>query len=424
MNNHDFKHILQQKASEFKLEPKANAFENILEGKKQNAKRKFVFWMVSIAVFLVFVSSLIIGYTHWETPNATTQNLELINKSNYLKKEIFGAQTKTHKNKKQSKKTTILKFENRYKTKDIKQLISKTTEKTKFLAIGKIMPIKTEANELSGLHLRNNFKINYLDSIVLGKQLLELSHNHLTDTYNKEILPNTKPTKQNKGKAEKPLFSLSVFNHYMLLNNSYNGANNSALKSNFNISYNDKARKSYSAGFMFGLNYTKLSFSTGLAINQVIFNEVLFNNQQSLGSSQNENLVNDFGMALNVIDKSLTFVEIPLLAGYTHRLKKWSYNLEAGITVQYLIQTNTYEFIKAIPKNEVINKTDPNNNRFNKTQLGLLAAANVQYLLTQNWVIFGGPITKWHLNQYYKDEFTKQPLPFYVGINSGVKIIF
>lgn len=421
MNNHDFKHILQQKASEFKLEPKANAFENILEGKKQNAKRKFVFWMVSIAVFLVFVSSLIIGYTNWETHNATTQNLELINKSNYLKKEIFGAQTKTYKNKKQSKKTTILKIENSSKTKNIKQLKSKTAKKIKPLAIGKIMPLKTEVNELSGLHLYNNFKIKCLDSIVFENQPLKVTHNHLADTNNKQTLPNTK---QNKVKAEKPLFSLSVFNHYMLLNNSYNGANNSALKSNFNISYNDEARNSYSAGFMFGLNYTKLSFSTGLAINQVIFNEVLFNNQQSLGSSQNENLVNDFGMALNVIDKSLTFIEIPLLAGYTHRLKKWSYNLEAGITFQYLVQTNTYEFIKANPKNEVINKTDPNNKRFNKAQFGLLAAANVQYHLTKNWVIFGGPITKWHLNQYYKDEFTKQPLPFYVGINSGVKIIF
>lgn len=427
MNNQDFKQILTQKASEFKLEPNAKAFENILKAKKAQNRKKRLFWVITIAAIFIATYSFILSYNNPNIMNHASSKTEVTFNTNPLKKVIPSKNTKkqipaSHQNKtieletKKRNDTTKKNEENWDKKTTYKNNATATTERNYI-----VKHLVTNISELNAFKPNKLLAMDYLNNSLLNNQLTE-PVGKLFNSTPPALQP--EPTKIDKKNYTKPRFSLSAFNYLMLINNSYNGANNKAIKSNFNISYYDKARSSFSAGLMFGVNYTKFNFSAGLAINKVIFNEVFFTNLQSIGSSQNENLINNFGMALNVIDQSLTFAEIPILAGYNYQLKKWRFNIETGLSLQYLLQTNTFVLEKAQTKTDYIEKTDPKNERFNKLQIGLIATGSVQYHLTNNLLIFGGPIVKLHVNQYYKDEFTKQAVPFYAGLNSGVKIIF
>ncbi len=222
-------------------------------------------------------------------------------------------------------------------------------------------------------------------------------------------------------------FQISLFNHYMLMNQAYNGAENDLIKNDFGINYNEMAKQSYSVGFMAGLTIKKFTFSLGVAYNKVDFDKLLFFEsplQNATAPGLKDLFLNSSGYKVNVIDQSLSFIEVPILIGYKMGSKKLTCNLEAGLTSQYLNQTNTYLLIMNNNMLETSTNDDAASNRFEKWQLGIVSSVSLQYNPTINFGIFVGPIAKMHAYQYYKKEFTERNAPVYLGVNSGIKFIF
>jgi len=67
-----------------------------------------------------------------------------------------------------------------------------------------------------------------------------------------------------------------------------------------------------------------MGLKVGFAYNNVQFDKLFIQpNSMGLGANISKGaLVNDFGYNINVIDQSLSFVEMPILLGYTIGSKK------------------------------------------------------------------------------------------------------
>jgi hypothetical protein len=144
-----------------------------------------------------------------------------------------------------------------------------------------------------------------------------------------------------------------------------------------------------------------------------------------LGANVNKgSLINDFGYNINVIDQSLSFVEMPILLAYTIGSKKINYTLETGCAFQYLTQTNSYLLISDVNGFSYNTRNDASNSRFNQFQIAGQFSFLINYNLTKHLSIYGGPLTKFHLGQYFKQEFTDRNAPIYFGLNSGINFKF
>jgi hypothetical protein len=179
-------------------------------------------------------------------------------------------------------------------------------------------------------------------------------------------------------------------------------------------------------GFLFGLTQKKMGLKVGFAYNNVQFDKLFIQpNSMGLGANISKGaLVNDFGYNINVIDQSLSFVEMPILLGYTIGSKKINYTLETGCAFQYLTQTNTYLLTSNVNGFNYNTGNDAGNSRFNQFQIAGQFSFLINYNLTKHLSIYGGPITKFHVGQYFKQEFTDRNAPIYFGLNSGINFKF
>lgn len=449
MQDDKFNNILQNRAKEFVLLPNANTFDNVLAKRKiANRKRLIVF----VAIF-AFLTSL--GLTVFLLKN---NHIESVSSNQFTKPKSKPQLTKAtiileKKIKKAHEKVVIKQNDIHFKddkiynlnTSDFKTSISKTNKSSD----SKLISVKL-SNEVSlnkNVPIFNNEKLQavknsivYFDSSLIVKQVIDTIQKTDSNLVDKVVLAkNDKDSIENDlktnnfsinkthYKTKEPLhFSLSIFNNYMLLNNAYNGANNGLINSLFGLNYNEQANQSYSSGFLFGLTLKKLSVKVGFAYNTVQFDK-LFIPPILVGLGANakkESLVNNFGYNLNVIDQSMSFAEIPVLLGYTIGTKKVNYTLETGLAFQYLTQTDTYLLTPEPSGFSYITKNDANNNRFNRFQLAAQASLLVNYNITKHISFYAGPIAKFHVGQYYKQEFTERNAPIYFGINSGINFKF
>lgn len=449
MQDDKFNNILKERANEFVLLPNANAFDAILANRKKAKRKRIVVFMVFFAFLLSFCTTIfLINNQKTIEPNNSNKLTELESKSKLSNSPIIAENIiKSSTNKitveQSNKPIKILKF---FKPNG---LDSDTEMSNGINAKHAKLNIVTSANEVNlpkNEPIFNNEKLQwtknlivYQDSSLLIKQVIDSKYadsvlfdkivlvKSMKDSVENDLKRNDVSINKTHYKTKEPIhFSLSVFNHYMLLNNAYNGADNNLINSMFGLNYNEKANQSYSLGFLFGLAHKKWSLKVGFAYNVVQFDKLFVHpNSVGLGANANkEALVNDFGYNINVIDQSLSFVETPILLGYTWGSKKINYILETGFAFQYLTQTNTYLLVSDVGGVSYNTLNDVGNNRFNYFQLAGQASLLVNYSLTKHISIYSGPVTKFHIGQYYKREFTDRNTPIYLGINSGINFKF
>ncbi|MFA9214748.1 MAG: hypothetical protein ACEQSR_13025 [Candidatus Methylacidiphilales bacterium] len=445
MQNDKFNNILKDRAKEFVLLPNANAFENMVAYRKKAKRKRIVVFMV----FLAFLMSF--GTTVFFINNKHRERIES-NKTVTLKSEpnLSNKPKIAEKIIKKSTGKIIMERSNKplniYKPNDVDSAPEMLND---IKAKQGNLNIVTSANEVnlnkneSIFHDENLQEIKklkvYQDTALLVKKVIDSNNadtnltdeeflaKAINDTLSAALIANNVASSKINYKTKEPIhLSLSVFNYYMLLNKAYNGADNNLINSIFGLDYNEQANQSYSLGFLFGLTRKKISLKVGFAYNNVQFDK-LFIPSDSMVTGANvkkESLVNDFGYNINVIDQSLSFVEMPILLGYTIGSKKVNYTFETGLAFQYLTQTNTYLLTSDVNGFSYNTRNDAGNNRFNQFQIAGQFSFLINYNLTRHISIYGGPITKFHLGQYFKQEFTDRSAPIYLGLNTGINFKF
>lgn len=448
MQDDKFNNILKDRAKEFVLLPNANAFDAILANCKKAKRKRIIVFMVFFAFLLSFCTTVFL---------INDQNVDPIESYKTSTLESKSKLSNTPRTAENIIKNSTDKITVEQSNKPIKPLkffkpngLDSDTEMSNGInAKHAKLKIVTSANEVNlpkNEPIFNNEKLQwtknlivYQDSSLLIKQVIDSKYadsvlfdkivlvKSMKDSVENDLKRNDVSINKTHYKTKELIhFSLSVFNHYMLLNNAYNGADNNLINSMFGLNYNEKANQSYSLGFLFGLARKKWSLKVGFAYNVVQFDK-LFIPSNSVGIGANvkkEILINDFGYNINVIDQSLSFVEMPFLLGYTMGSKKINYTLETGFAFQYLTQTNTYLLVSDVGGVSYNTLNDVGNNRFNHFQLAGQASLLVNYSLTKHISIYSGPVTKFHIGQYYKREFTDRNTPIYLGINSGINFKF
>jgi hypothetical protein len=449
MQDDKFNNILKDRAKEFVLLPNAKAFDAILANRKK-AKRKRFFVFASVFAFIISCGATIflINIQSAEPNNSiktfvlesekqlsnTSIIAERIIKNNTDK--IIGEQNnKANKTRKMYRPNGL----------DLEPEISNgiNTRHTKLNVVNSVNLVDLNKNEtiFDQENLQEIKKsIVYQDNSLLAKPVIDRKNvdSNLTDkvffdkainddSVSDDLKSKNLALSRNDFKTNKPInFSLSIFNHYMFLNKAYNGANNELIKGMFGLNYNEQASKVYSLGFAVGFTRKKMSLKVGFAYHNVQFDKLFIQpNSMGLGANINKgSLINDFGYNINVIDQSLSFVEMPILLGCTVGSKKINYTLEMGFTFQYLTQTNTYLLTPDGNGFSYNTSNDAGNSRFNHFQLASQASFLVNYSLAKHISIYSGPVTKFHFGQYFKQEFTNRNSPIYVGLNSGINFKF
>lgn len=447
MLDNKFNNILQSKAKEFVLLPNANTFDAILANRKK-AKRKRFLVFTSVFVFVMSCSATIfllnnqnIESNDENKTNVLENESQLSNIPNIAENIIKNSTDKitVEQSNKPNKPIKI------YKPNGLDTEISNgiNTRHTKLNVVNSVNLVDLNKNEtiFDQENLQEIKKsIVYQNNSLLAKPIIDRKNidSNLTDkvffdkaingdSVSGDLKSKNLALNRNDFKTNKPInFNLSIFNHYMFLNKAYNGANNELIKGMFGLNYNEQASKVYSLGFAVGFTRKKMSLKVGFAYHNVQFDKLFIQpNSMGLGVNVNkESLINDFGYNINVIDQSLSFVEMPILLGCTVGSKKINYTLEMGFTFQYLTQTNTYLLTSDVNGFSYNTRNDAGNSRFNHFQLASQASFLVNYNLTKHISIYSGPVTKFHFGQYFKQEFTNRNSPIYVGLNSGINFKF
>ncbi|MFZ4797910.1 MAG: hypothetical protein ACOYMA_10470 [Bacteroidia bacterium] len=452
MQNDKFNELLRKRAKEFLVTPNANAFDNILARKKQQKqKRKRIFFFSAASCFLLVSVIALANYFYTKNTtilqDITEQNISEIttkNESQNLnkndsKREVSTKITKLNKDQIQFNKR--IENKNIYKSEisteiysgkpAYKQVLKEKDELVKpILEIPKnefdlpeIKPLntkeitinQTEKIEFLATQKDSTFKLLEENKITANKQVAAI-----------DSLPKTKlDLSKNVSKKTSNLgFQLALFNNYMFLTKAYNGGNNEAIQNNFGINYNEQANRAYSLGFMTGVYRNKFTFSAGLAYNQIEFDKIYKIDPLQKSLVSKENFRNAAGYFINVIDQSLSFIEIPMSVAYKIGNKKWSVSTEIGTAIQFLTKTQTYTLQNDSLNLSPTTTNEVANNRFNKVQYLLFSSVHAQYQISKHVSFFAGPTVRVHFNQYFKNEFTNKPAAQYVGLSSGIKFIF
>lgn len=462
MNSQNFNDTLKERAAKFILTPYDNALGNVIEARRKKRQRQ-TRWLLA----LIGLSSCILITTivFFNQPDKLEISNHLINENKVREHSVnslryqaktengneslrdkmgeisngeLNSKSRISNETRQSSVNSLVEIQRQVKlAKNAKEKVKmnfNSIQKPTISIVENHNPIASNTNNDKSLAVANSSNVTNNEIEVakmksatsdtvpsINSQVAQVTSVLKNDSLTKLVGDSKRVPKTKYG------FQGSIFNHYMLLNQAYNGAENDLIKNDFGINYKEQAIQSYSVGVMAGLSINKFSFSIGLAYNQVGFDKLLFIESQLQNTTApgiKDIFLNSSGYKVNVIDQSLSFVEVPILVGYKMGSKKLTCNIEAGLTTQYLNQTNTYLLVMNNNRLETSTNDDAASNRFEKWQLGFVSSINMQYSLTKNIGIFVGPIAKVHTYQYYKKEFTERNAPLYFGVNSGIKFIF
>lgn len=462
MNSQNFNDILKKRASEFILPPYDNALSNVIEARRKKRQRK-ARWLIALIGLTSCLLLSAIVFFYQDNKSGISSQLTSENKMQKIDDISLRYQAKTE-NGNESLKDNIgvisneelnskSRISNETRQSSVKPFVKikpqvsiarndKEKEKMNLLPLQKIAnsQVENQIEITSNLNKEKSTSIdgakNDLNNEVGAVEIKSLTPDTIQPIYSRptylNLLANIDSLNNNvtaskNVKNTKYGFQISLFNHYMLLNKAYNGAENELIENDFGINYKEQAKQSYSIGILAGISMNKFSFTMGLAYNQVEFNKLLLIENPSKNVSPpgiKDIFLNASGYKVNVIDQSMSFMEMPFLIGYRIGAKKLTFNVETGLFTQYLSQTNTYLLVMNNNRLETSTNDDAASNRFERWQFGFVSSVNMQYNLTKNLSVFLGPIAKIHLYQYYKKEFTERNPPVYLGVNSGIKFIF
>jgi len=452
MQENKFSEILQNRAKEFVLNPQATAFDRILAMRKLEQRKRLALYISVLALFLgtclmafwIIQPSLNSALPSKQTSTAST----IISNKNTSEKPSKITSKKAIKIQGRSEPNVVSKEINPTKTEGKSAINSNEIPSIKKPTFGSNRNKETHsfivANIESKIEEKQNTKLPKsiaiaepkelianelidskptLDSSKIGfKQNIESSEITLTDSL--AITPEI-VSASNTEKVKEPLtFGLTVYNQYMLQTKAYNGGENQLIEEQFGIHYQEQAKSCLSLGFLFGITRQKFTLKTGLAYTQVQFDKPIV--QQTIASSplQRESFINSYGYEINVIDQSLTFLEMPILFSYKLGTKKLNLELESGLAFQYLSKTNTYIIETINNKISYTTQNDKENKRFKAFQPLVQVSAMVNYNIGRRISLFAGPTARFHMRQYYKEEFTQRNAPIYFGVYSGLVFKF
>jgi hypothetical protein len=447
MQENKFSEILQLKAKEFTLKPKASAFESILAMRKLEKRRRMAlyfsvstlllgtclmaFWIIQSPLNSALpskptstASTMVSSKNTSENPSKITSKkaikIQGRSEPNAVSKELnpTKSEDKGSINSKQIpsiKKPSFGSNRNKENPTSIAAEIESKIEEPQNTILSKTIAIAEPKEPIANQQLNSKPPI---DSSDIGfKQTIEIPTNTKADSI--PSLPEIVSASTTQKVKEPLLFNITLYNQFNLLNQAYNGGENPLIEE-LGIHYQEQAKSCNSLGILFGITRQKFTLKSGFAYTQVQFDKPIV--EQSVASSplQREAFINNYGYEINVIDQSLTYLEMPILLSYKLGSNKININLESGLAFQYLHKTNTYSIETNNNKISYTTLNDKGNKRFQAFQPLVQFSALANYNMGKGISLFAGPSARFHLRQYYKDEFTQRKAPIYFGVYSGL----
>lgn len=458
MQKDNFNDILQERAKEFTVKPLHTNFESIvIEQQKKQFKIKTRILVSLLLLLISVVITLKLQFTQTNIPQSEeliSSNQETIVPDRITPKQYNSSKTNTSNTPQPLLPTT--------ETINAKKHIN-TNNKIPF-----VIALNNKSNSYSTTFVNNKFfgekrktgnnTPRFVDTVIIDKNIHSIAETTevalikvasdtstnadnvltnkgtkdtvITNTSNATIpsdsLQNIYKTKKQKSNYS---FSIAAFNQYMLVNDAYNGANNSVIKDEYGIDFSEKAKSSMSNGLSIHINKSNFSLGVGLVYTTVQFNKIysvsdIYNNSSADSVLENA-LANKSvaGYKRNIIDQNLRYIEIPLSLSYNFGAKPFHISSQIGASLQWLLSTETYLFESNNKHIDFKTIDDATDARFQHFQITYFTSVHANYQIGK-WNFFAGPIIKLHQNQLYNDDFIKRNPPLFIGIESGLKFNF
>ncbi|MES2654778.1 MAG: hypothetical protein V4620_04265 [Bacteroidota bacterium] len=460
MQKDNFNDILQERAKEFTVKPLYTNFESIvIEQQKKQFKIKTRILVGLLLLLISVVIALKLQFTQTNIPQE--EELTSSNKETAIPNQSTTQQAHSSSTNTPSASKIIVPKSEKLNTEKI------VVSTNKPLVVNKPNPVNNKSNSTPAAmvnNIENKEKPNTSSSTPKLANTVAINNNlnPITETAaiatqepvsdTSENIINTLDKKDtvvanaNKAQATTPSdslhniyknkkqksnysFSIAAFNRYMLVNNAYNGANNSVIKDEYGIDFSEKAKSSMSTGMSFYINKNNFSLGVGLAYTTIQFNKIynasdIYNNKSADSILTNELATKSpAGYKRNIIDQNLRYIEIPVSLSYKFGNKAFHFSSQVGASFQWLLSTETYLFETNNKQIDFKTIDDAKDQRFQHFQITYFTSVHANYQISK-WSFFAGPIIKLHQNQLYNNDFIKRTPPLFIGIESGIKFNF
>lgn len=126
-------------------------------------------------------------------------------------------------------------------------------------------------------------------------------------------------------------------------------------------------------------------------------------------------------VALNANGRSrLTYVEIPLSAGYDWANKRWGFSLQGGISAGILLGAKG-QYVSLNSFNNDLFDLNSNKSTFRKTQLNLLVTPSVNYFMNENTNVFVSPLYRLNLQPVTATGAAINQKYYGMGLRVGIR---
>lgn len=227
-------------------------------------------------------------------------------------------------------------------------------------------------------------------------------------------------------------WAVNIYHNQYFINQNKNTAKASSAVWPANSTPNEQAKSAFASGI--SLEYminNRFSVSVGFNYGKVNFEHLRFTSVDTVfDTNQSSPLQPSTGSEStrvyqkNITDKQLTFVEIPVMAGFLAGTGKWKFHLQAGAAYQYLQSTSTYVFTRDSSIVETTEKNDIGSGRFNRSNIVVMTSATINYEVGRHFWIYAGPSARFNVLSHYESSYAIRPAAAHYGLQGGIKILF
>lgn len=227
-------------------------------------------------------------------------------------------------------------------------------------------------------------------------------------------------------------WAVNIYHNQYFINQNKNTAKASSAVWPANSTPNEQAKSAFASGI--SLEYiisNRFSVSVGFNYGKVNFEHLRFTSVDTVfDTNQSSPLQPSTGSEStkvyqkNITDKQLTFVEIPVMAGFLAGAGKWKFHLQAGAAYQYLQSTSTYVFTRDSSIVETTEKNDIGSGRFNRSNIVVMTSATINYEVGKHFWIYAGPSARFNVLSHYESSYAIRPAAAHYGMQGGIKILF
>lgn len=216
-------------------------------------------------------------------------------------------------------------------------------------------------------------------------------------------------------------FGLALYGNYLPDHNILNAANTQEIKDLYPNAFDEHAKLVFLTGILGQINYKKITFSTGIAYSEIHFNKIY---SAPVIDSVKSSVINQESLGQNTIDQQFNFIEIPLLAAFKMGNKKINFSIQSGIALQWMIKTQTYVFTKNQNEITYVSRNEISANRYTKFQYVFVGSLHINYTPFKHLSIFAGPTIRANQMPLYIKDYANRPVPVSGGVETGIKFYF